>query len=357
VAEPKVCGNDPALGSFVPGSCPTLKDDGVAPDEAAGDGIYTVQVTLSPTAQLEYKILPNGVFDGTLLGQTGTCDIAGGNTNTFSNILVPAPDTSRPVRFFYDSRTIGDPTYAAPVGNRSGGEDLMLRSPAARCPQWLAVGDFQSVPFDRTVGAVQLLLQRPGVLIGRLTATKMLASGWQWKVVQAGTPSRRYGPGGWADDPCDPDSVKVNSAVKPGDIVYFTWHSYYGRLQTVVLAPGADVADGGVMGGLTLCPTPADPGDLGTGADLAATAPADGATTSPDGDSGDGGGRPLPGIHCNCQLGGAGGQLPPLGVGVSFVMAAAYLVAGARRGAHRRMRKVSLSRRAAGSPGPSQKSG
>ena len=335
-AEPKVCGNDPALGNFDPGSCPSLKDDGMPPDKAAGDGIYTVEVTLSPKAQLEYKLLPSGTFDGTQLGQTGACDLQGMSTNTFSNILVPAPDTSRPVRFFYDSRVLADPTYATPPGNRSGGDDLMLRSPAARCPQWLAVGDFQNVAFDRTVGTVQLLLQRPGVLIGRLTATKALASGWKWKVAAADAAGARlYGPSGWANAPCDPDSATVASAVKPGDIVYFTWYGQVGRLQTVVVAAGTDTTDGGVMGGLPLCPPPLDPGDLGAATDLFAPLPPDG--SSPDGSSldaagsvGDGGSRPLPGIHCSCQLGGRAGSLPP-GAGVSLGLLAAYLVAVARR--------------------------
>jgi hypothetical protein len=307
----------------------------VAPDELAGDGIYTVQVLLSPKPLLEYKLLPTGAFDGTQLSQTGTCDLSGLPTNTFANIQVPEPDTSRPVRFFYDSRTIADPTYAVPPANRSSGDELMLRSPASRCPRWLAIGEFQNVPFDRTIGAVELLLQRPGVLVGRLTATKALASGWRWKVAQsgaAGVPARRYGPSGWTSDPCDTDGAKVKSAVSPGDIVYFTWYSSVGRLQTVVLAPGADVEDGGVPGGLPLCPPPTEPADLGTASDLAlppgdASAPGD-AGGSPDG----GVARPRPGIHCDCQLGQgavASGTALPGGLGIG--MAVAYLASRRKR--------------------------
>lgn len=347
---PKVCGNNPGLGNFDPASCPVLLDDGVGPDEVAGDGIYTVAVALSPTPLLEYKLLPSGAFDGTQLGQSGTCDLMGLPSNTFGNIQVPAPDTSRPVRFFYDSRVIADPTYSAPPANRSVGDDLMLRSPATVCPQWLAVGDFQGVPFDRTVGAVELLLQRPGVLVGRLTATKALASGWLWKVAQsgsAGQPARRYGPSGWASDPCNTDSAKVPSAVTPGDIVYFTWYSNVGRLQTVVVAPGADSADGGVHGGLPLCP-PLDSPDLGA-TDLAAAA-GDASTTgpgdaggSPDPDSGVA--RPRPGIHCDCQLGGPtpkGGAKMPAGLGIGIV--AAYLSSRRRRfGALNRARAKRLT--------------
>jgi len=342
-ATPKVCGNDAMLGNFDPASCPALRDDGVAPDEAAGDGIYTVEVTLSAKPLLEYKLLPSGAFDGSQLGQLGTCDVQGMRTNTYGNIQVPAPDTSRPVRFFYDSRALADPTYAAPPGNRSVGDDLMLRSPAARCPQWLAVGDFQGVPFDRTVGAVELTLQRPGVLVGRLTAAKALASGWRWRLVQGGAGlvgARQYGPSGWADDPCDADNVQVASAVRPGDIVYFTWYSATGRLRTVVVAPGDDTADGGVPGGLPLCPpVDNDPADLGEAADLAAP-PGDGSSPLTDGGAqpGDAGpAPPRPGIHCDCHLGPAGPTDPAGGsagtgpAAASLGLAAAYLVARARR--------------------------
>lgn len=335
-ATPKVCGNDAALGSFDPASCPVLKDDGIAPDEAAGDGIYTVEVVLAPKPLLEYKLLPSGTFDGTQLGQSGTCDVTGSRGNTYGNIQVPEPDTSRPVRFFYDSRTLSDPSYASPPGNRSGGDDLMQRSPAASCPQWLAVGDFQNVPFDRAVGAVELTLQRPGVLAGRLTATRALASGWRWKIVEgrAAAGFRKYGPSGWADDPCDTDNVSVASPVRPGDIVYFTWYSASGRLRTAVVAPGEE-ADGGVYGGLPLCP-PASPVDLGDAADLAAAAPADGSAAPSDAagiDVGDGGpARPRPGIHCDCQLGGsAPAPLGSLAMAMMWaVSAAGYLIAHSR---------------------------
>ena len=343
---PKVCGNDAMLGNFDPTSCPVLRDDGVAPDQAAGDGVYSVEVTLSKKPLLEYKLLPSGTFDGSQLGQRGTCDVQGTRTNTYANIQIPEPDTSRPVRFFYDSRAPADPTHAAPPGNRSVGDDLMLRSPAARCPQWLVVGDFQGVPFDRTIGTVELKLQSPGVLVGRLTAAKALAGGWRWRVVQGGAGlvgARQYGPSGWADEPCEADNVQVASAVRPGDIVYFTWSSATGRLRTVVVAPGDDTADGGVPGGLPLCPPPVgDPPDLGDAADLAAPQ-VDGSGPLTDGDAqtGDAGSAlPRPGIHCDCRLGQAGQAGQPgqtggaAGAGPAAVglgLAAAYLVARSRR--------------------------
>jgi MYXO-CTERM domain-containing protein len=302
----------------------------------ARDGIYSVEVSLGNTALLEYKILPTGAYDGSQLGQTGTCDVSGGNGNTFGNIQVPAPDTSRPVRFYYDSRSLSDPSYAAPPNNRSGGDDLMQRSPAASCPRWLAVGDFQTAPFDRTVGAIELTLQQPGVLMGRLVAAKALSSGWRWKIAEdaAAGHARRYGPSGWAHEPCDTDNVTVGSAVSPGDIVYFTWYSAGGRLQTQVRRPGDDLPDGGVHGGLPLCPPPAA-GDMSASGDMSSGPPSDDGGNgggSNDGGGGDGGGRPLPGIHCNCQLGGPGhsGRAPTSLPGVAAA-ALAYLGVRARR--------------------------
>src|SRR5688572_25413882 len=102
-AEPKVCGNQPALGGFAEASCPALKDDGVAPDEVKGDGVFTVEVTLQPTELLEYKVLPSGTYGPDQIQQRGDCDPQGGHTNSFSNIQVVKPDVARPARFSYDS--------------------------------------------------------------------------------------------------------------------------------------------------------------------------------------------------------------------------------------------------------------
>jgi hypothetical protein len=213
------------------------------------------------------------------------------------------------------------------------------------------VGDFQNAPFDRTVGVVELTLQRPGVLMGRLTAAKALPSGWQWKILEgapAGT-ARRYGPSGWADEPCDTDNVSVASAVNPGDIVYFTWYSAGGRLQTTVYNPADDPPDGGVHGGLPLCPLPAGSTDMGSAGDLG-SGPND-AGSPPAGDGGgllgDGGSHALPGIHCNCELGGGrrsqGGASIPQTL-LAACLAAACLAARRRRQKAQRTGATKLDR-------------
>jgi len=309
-AAPKVCGNDANLGNFAIAACPELKDDGVAPDQAAGDGVYTVQVSISAKPMLEYKILPTGDYSAQDLRQLGDCGPGGKGSNAFGNIQVPGPDVTQPVRFFYDSRALTDPSYASPPGNRSGGDELTMKTAGGgRCPQWQAVGEFQNVPFDRVVGTVSLSITQPGVLTGRLLVMKNLAPGWKWKVVDAGgLPARQFGPSGWAWDGCDDgntNSVTVAAAAKPGDLVFFTFYPWNGRLQTVVSNTEADL---GAPGGLMQCPAAPDlgdpPTDLASGPDLATLGSTDAGGGTDASSLGDGGaGRPLPGIHCNCQVG------------------------------------------------------
>ena len=119
VGQPKICGNQAALGSWNVDQCPQLKDDGAGADEAAGDGIYSVEISLDPTSVLEYKLLPQGTW-ALALGQQGTCDGSGNPTgNDTSNLRILRPDVSRPVRFYLDTRTLSDPGAVQPPGNRS----------------------------------------------------------------------------------------------------------------------------------------------------------------------------------------------------------------------------------------------
>ncbi|MFO0572996.1 MAG: choice-of-anchor X domain-containing protein [Polyangia bacterium] len=341
-AGPRVCGGNAALGSFQPASCPELKDDGVPPDEAAGDGIYSVEVRLAApvSAPLEYKLLPSGAFDGTELGSyrgsagTDTCGLGGTGTNSFKNVQIPSPPEDRPVRFYYDSRVLSDPSHTRPPQDRSFGDDLMARSPSTACPVFAAVGDFQTVPFDRAVGSVALVQQRPGVLVGRWLATQSLAAGWKWQVQEKAPLGRRFGPGGWSYDPCTGDRVTVPSAVRIGDTVTFTFYASLGRLQTTVQAGGA--GDLGAPEG-PQCPPPVDMAQAG-GTDAGPPPPSsDGAAgdlaAGDGGDGGDGGAvRPLPGIHCDCRLAGPGAAAGSGGwVAVAAGLLGLLLTARARR--------------------------
>ena len=302
-AQPKVCGNQGALGNWNLASCLTLRDDGAAPDTQAGDGIYSAAVQLSDTALLEYKILPTGMWDGmTELHANGTCPADGGaRRNDTQNIQIISPDTRRPTQFFYDSRPSPDGTFTPAPGNRSGGDSAMMESPGGGCPRWLAVGDFQNL-YGNNGTAIALTSLRPGVWSGKLTASKALAPGWRWKVLEAtGTTPREAGPSGWAYAPCEATFATVNAAVAVGDTVYFVFHAHSGRLQTVVSGAPLDgfVSDGG-MG----CEGPADM--AGGRSDLAG-GPTDAGAAAPDGDAGaalaDGGAGRRPGIHCECQVG------------------------------------------------------
>lgn len=314
-AQPRVCGNQAALGSWALASCPELKDDGNSPDETAGDGIYTASVQLTTTGLLEYKLLPTGMWDGTTeLKQVGTCPAdGGGKANDTQNIQVPSPDVSRPTLFFYDGRTL-DSTFSATPNNRSGGDSAMLDAPAGSCPTWLAVGDFQNL-YGPNGSAVKLTQLRPGVLVGRFTAAKSLASGWRWKVMQqTGGTVRESGPTGWAYAPCTAAFAAVSASAAVGDSVYLLFHAWSGRFQTVV---SAGPLDGFAPSGSAHCEPPADMAapatdmahDLASGAssppDLQTDAPAD---AGGDGDTM----HRRPGIHCDCQIGRASDESPSL---------------------------------------------
>ena len=301
LAQPKICGNQTALGSWNVDLCPTLRDDGQGADDSAGDGIYSVELSLDPTSLLEYKVLPQGTW-AVALGQQGSCDGSGNPTgNDTANLRVVRPDVRRAARFYFDTRALTDPSYATAPGNRSFGDTLMIRSPADACPRWFVVGDFQNlVGVNGT--AVELSVLCPGVLVGRHTASKSLPSGWKWKVMeQADAGARELGPSGYASAPCSTPSAAMSQAVSVGDTIYFVVDTRTGRLQAVV---SGSPLDGFAPDGTPLCPTlpVADmagsvPDLAGSTADLAAL---DGSVA---GDAGSG--RPLPGIHCDCQIGRA----------------------------------------------------
>ncbi len=304
-AQPKVCGNQTALGAWTLENCAILKDDGMPPDEVSGDGIYTVAVQLAKAALLEYKILPTGVWTGMFeIQQVGTCAYNGEETaNGTQNIQVPSPNVAGPTRFFFDSRALSDSSYAPAPGNRSGGDSIMFDAPSGSCPTWIAVGDFQNL-YGNNATAVRLLPQRPGLLVGHLTAAKALPIGWQWKLMQqtAGV-VREYGPSGWAYSPCRAEFAQVSAAVMPGDSVYFLVHVHSGRLQTLVFSTPVD---GYTADGFDVC-APSDfamaqadmrtspvlpPPDLSALDGTGSADPADGGMP-----------RRRPGIHCDCQLG------------------------------------------------------
>lgn len=301
-AQPKICGNQAALGNWSLAGCPTLRDDD-------GDGVYSVSVSLSDTALLEYKLLPSGMWDGNEVRAQGTCPSDGGSKrNDTQNIQISQPDTRAAVTFYFDGRSLTDPTYSPVTGNRSAGDTLMLRAPAESCPRWLAVGDFQNLYGDNS-SAAPLLPLRPGVWVGRVTASKSLAAGWHWKVLEQSAPvAREYGPTGWAYAPCEAAFAAVSSPVSVGDSVYFLLHERGGRLQTLV---SSSPLDGFSSDGIAGCePRPDLGGDV---RDLASSGPSD-AATGPSDAASDGGTPRRPGIHCDCQIGAAmGGQAAAAG--------------------------------------------
>lgn len=296
-AEPKICGNQPALGGWSLANCPGLRDDD-------GDGIYSVTLSLADTALLEYKILPTGMWDGLEVRAQGTCPADGGSKrNDTQNIQISQPDTRGPVTFYFDGRSLTDPSYSPVTGNRSGGDSLMLKAPASACPRWIAIGDFQNLYGDNS-SAAPLVPLRPGVWAGRVTASKSLAAGWRWKVLeQSAAVAREYGPTGWAYAPCEAAFATVTSPVSVGDTVYFLLHERGGRMQTLV---SSAPLDGFSSDGSPGCEPAADLG--GDPRDLASGGPSDaGSGPGPADGAADGGPLRRPGIHCDCQVGAATG--------------------------------------------------
>lgn len=329
LAQPKVCGNQAALGDWTLGSCPQLKDDGVAPDEAAGDGIYTAGLQLQSTALLEYKLLPTGMWDGSEIRQTGTCPFdGGGKANDTYNIQVSRPDVSKPTLFFFDSRVLSDSSYSPAPANRSGGDSVMTQAPAGTCPSFVAVGDFQNLVGPNATAA-RLSLQGRGVLVGRVTAAKALVTGWRWKVVQDSPGvAREYGPTGWAYAPCSAAYATVSSSVAVGDSIYFLFHVNSGRLQTLV--SGSPLDGFAPDGAVTCMPAPdmtSPPFDMAT-SDLLPTPPPDPFIDA----NADMGGMPKrPGIHCDCHMGAASATGNGLSGGASLLLAGLMLALARRR--------------------------
>lgn len=317
-AAPKVCGNQPALGDFDVLKCPVLHDDGVAPDLVSGDGLFSASVRLDPTTLLRYKILPTGDYGPNDIRLVGSCGPSAEAESPTGDILVPGPDISQPVLFFYDSRAPADPTWAAPPGNRSGGDSVMAAAPKDRTPSWIAIGDFEQTPFD-PAGGIELRQMGDGALIGETTLTRDLPAGWQWKVFEKGRAfaeagARKFGINGWSyTRTCDSDNAQVPTAAVTGSQLRFTFYPQRGRLRTEVQAP--------------CCADGAGPPDQRGLVDLAA-APSDQAGPQDLQTDGE-----LPGIHCNCRVVRGGVRRPG---GPTLLMLTALTALFLRRAYRRR---------------------
>ncbi|MHB8873678.1 MAG: choice-of-anchor X domain-containing protein, partial [Myxococcaceae bacterium] len=124
-AVPRVTGSTAELGSWTVPSGPELKDDGVAPDLVAGDGLYAASVSFAAAGQVDYKVAPNGVdFTGALGTNTGT--------NMRFTLSGAAPFA---VVFTYDTRALGTQGWAP--------SSVSFSDSATATRAWVAVGDFQ----------------------------------------------------------------------------------------------------------------------------------------------------------------------------------------------------------------------
>lgn len=120
LAQPKICGNQSALGSWNLGECPQLKDDGAGADESAGDGIYSLELSLYSDGAARVQILPKGdVGGGAWVSKAAVTRRATRLATTPPMFASLGPWSARAARFYLDTRTLSDPSDLTPPVNRA----------------------------------------------------------------------------------------------------------------------------------------------------------------------------------------------------------------------------------------------
>jgi hypothetical protein len=190
-----------------------------------------------------------------------------------------------------------------PPGNRSIGDSLMFRSPQGDCPRWFVVGDFQNLV---GVNGTAVELASAAARSARRSSHRQQAATRRLEVEGHGASQRRGARAGTERlglcAVLDAECSRVDGG-DAGCSIYFVIDTRSGRLRTVV---SDTPLDGFVADGTPLCPKVVDmaspapdlasKSDASTAADLRDGELADAAFDGPT--------RPLPGIHCDCQLGG-----------------------------------------------------
>lgn len=237
--------SDQAGGSPLP-----MLDDGVAPDQAAGDGIYTRTVAIgnpSPGTAFtqDYKILTEGVFGS---GELGVF-VQGGNPVNFG-LWFPGTVTGQDVVFTYDSRNLLVAGWSPGTGFSDDWTIGFNHDGSARV--WVATGSFQAALGDTgdwnpastiTVmhddGQDGDLAAGDHVYTFRFTVPQAL-TGAEWKVVnqQADfTDSTKLCPEGWNIDGIAADRPGWFFSAKTGQTVALEFDARGGRMRARVEGP------------------------------------------------------------------------------------------------------------------------
>ena len=231
------------------GNALAMLDDGVAPDEAAGDGIYTRSVTITnPTPGTaftsEYKILTEGVFGSGELGLF----VTGGNPVNF-RLWFPETVTDQDVVFSYDSRDLLVAGWSPATGFSDDWTIGFDHDGSART--WVAVGSFQAALGDtdwNPASSVTVMHDDgldgdtnagDGVFTCQFSAPATLTS-VEWKVVnqQADfTDSTKLVPEGWNIDGLVADRPGWFFSALTGQTVTLEFDSRGGRMRARVKGP------------------------------------------------------------------------------------------------------------------------
>ena len=181
LGQPKICGNQPALGNWSLASCPVLRDDD-------GDGIYSVTLSLSDSALLEYKGpaqryvgRQRGAGPGHLPGRRGS------RRNDTQNIQIVQPDTRGPATFYFDPRS-DRPQLCNGQRQPLGGGLADAARPGDGLPR--AGWSSETSRIYTAITARRRRFCRCARGLGaRITAAKALSTGWRWKVMEGRPPS------------------------------------------------------------------------------------------------------------------------------------------------------------------------
>ncbi|AUX34787.1 MULTISPECIES: thrombospondin type 3 repeat-containing protein [Sorangium] len=237
LASPTVTGSTPELGSWDARRGAPLRDDGIAPDRAAGDGVFTAAVSFAAPGDVEYKISRNGVDladggAGAASGESLRFTLAGGT---------PPYD----VTFYYDKRDLTAQGFLPATESASDSRSASLDEGGA--PQvWVAVGDWQSSVGDtdwnpyssltvaRDDGNLGDRVAGDGVYTYRFVARTAL-SGASFKFAAQGPWSTRLGANGWSYAPRDSSSGALSAAA--GQVVTLELDARHGRMRAQASSP------------------------------------------------------------------------------------------------------------------------
>ncbi|WP_437670097.1 thrombospondin type 3 repeat-containing protein [Sorangium sp. So ce131] len=237
LALPTVTGSAAELGAWDPRRGVALRDDGAAPDAAAGDGIFTAAVSFAAQGAVEYRVSRNGID----LGDGGV------GTATGENLRFTLAGGTAPyqVTFYYDTRDRTAEGFRP--ANESASDSRSASTKVDGSTQvWVAVGNWQGAVGDadwnpestltvaRDDGLRGDAVAGDGVHTYRFAARTAL-SGALFKFAAQGPWSTKLGADGWSYDPQDSSDGAFSAAA--GQVVTLELDARHGRMRARVSSP------------------------------------------------------------------------------------------------------------------------